>query len=802
MLSNYLKIGFRNLIKQRSFTVVNVIGLAFGLSSFLLISEYVRFERSYDTFHEEAENLYRLSTLELVNGKVNSKDAMAYQQGARVLYEELPEISNFTTTYTLDGITFRKGTKVFKEKNIVTADTNFLEIFTYPIISGSVRDMLKEPYSIVLTKSKAEFYFGDEDPVGQTIELLDDFNRSCLVTGVIEDVPDNTHYNFDILISHRTLEKRWDFTSWNANNYYGYVVLEEGAEYEQVNNKVRGLSQKYLGEETTSIFDISPVTDIYLKSDYTYESSIPGNENAVIFMSIISIFILIIAWVNYINLSTARAMQRAKEVGMRKVIGAYRRQLLAQFLLESMLVNLVAALVGLLISEAVLPFYNSLIGTTLTSHVWNYPPFMQKLFIFFIIGTLVSGFYPALVLSNFPPITTLKGSFNTSKAGVKLRKGLVIFQFATSIVLIAGTFTVYRQLNFMQSRDLGISIDYVVGLLLPDFDDEEAESFLSSVQAFKDEMGSHSAIEAIGATSNLPGGTSADINSTTNEMRLVGISDYIAGTTYMQWNDDHFLEAVGMTLVHGRNFDRTNPADSQAVMVNQAFLRKFDLPDEEKALNEIVDVGWGGGFRIIGIVKDYNRMSLKAPVEPTVYMPDLNPSNLVIKLKPEQYRVGLDFLEEKWRQHFPDNPIDYSFLDQRFDSLYQQDKRFGEVYLIFSVLAILIATLGLFGLTSFIATQRTKEVGVRKVLGASVPSIIGIFFKDFITLLMIAAIIGVPAVYFSMSLWLEGYAYRIDFPWLFAALAVIIVIAFALLTVGVQTFKVAVLNPANTLKYE
>ncbi len=802
MLSNYFRIGSRNLVRQKLFTFINVAGLAFGLSAFLLINEYVRFERSYDSFYDKSDQIYRLSTLEIANGKVDAKDAMAYPQGARVLYEELPEVTNHTTSYKFDGITFRKDGKVFREKNVVSADSNFLQVFTYTVLHGSINDMLKKPNSLVLTRSKAQFYFGDENPVGQTIELLDHYNRLFTVTGVIADVPDNTHYKFDILVSHITIKDRADFTGWNANNYYGYVVLDATANYDIVNGKINALSKKYLGDDTSSIFDISPVQDIHLKSDYTYESEMPGNENAVSFMAIISFFILVIAWVNYINLSTAKAVQRAKEVGLRKVIGAFRGQLMLQFLLESLMVNFIAALLALLISELSLPYYNSLIGTSLTNHVWLYPPFIQSLLVFFIIGTLVSGFYPALVLSGFTPATVLKGKFSNSKSGVNLRKGLVVFQFTASIVLIAGTLIVNKQLQYMQDKDMGISVDYVIGFLLPQVDEAQEEAHGTRMVTFKEELRNHSAIESIGATSNLPGGSSSDINSTTNEVRIIGLTEPIPGTTYVQFNDDGFLDAVNMQLVAGRNFDRTNRADSNAAMVNQAFLRKFNIINPDSVLNEYVDMNWGDGFKIIGIVKDFNRMSAKSAIEPTVYVPQLSPKNLVVKLKPQQYKAGLDFVESKWQEFFPDTPLDYTFLDQRFNRLYEQDERFGEVYLIFSILAILIATLGLFGLSSFIALQRTKEVGVRKVLGASVPSIITIFYRDFIILLAISAHIGTPVVYYSMNFWLENYAFRIDFPWLLSLVSIIIVVAFALITVGWQTYKVAVLNPANTLKYE
>ena len=801
MLRNYFKIGARNLAQQKLFTFINVIGLAFGLTAFLLINEYVKFERSYDSQFEKSSQLYRVATVEKINGVAHTKDANAYSLSANVLFDDLPEVVGFTSTYKFDGLTFRMGDKVFRESNIVTADTNFLDLFTHKVLLGSKADMFKEPYSVVLTKSKAEFYFGNETPIGQTIDILDNYNRPFKVTGVLEDVSDNTHYKFEILVSHRSIESNWDFGSWNANNYYGYVILEKGINYLDLEEKLAQLSKKYLGENTDSFFDLFPIQGIHLKSDYIFEPEATGNATAVDFMALISIFILFIAWVNYINLSTARALQRAKEVGLRKVIGAFKSQLIVQFLLEALMVNSVAALLALIIAEASLPYYNSLIGTELTDHIWNYLPFLQNLMLFFIVGTFISGFYPAVVLSSFKPAVVLRGTFSKSKAGTNLRKSLVVFQFVASIVLIAGTLIVYKQLKYMADKDIGISIDYVIGFLLPEVDREQRKAHKVLINSFKEELKNHSAVDVVGGTSNLPGGSAVDINTTTDAVRIVGITEEKDGITYVQWNDDFFLDAVGMQLLAGRDFDRKIISDSSAIMINEAFLQKFNISNPDSVLNHKMEI-WGGEFNIIGVVKNYSRMSLKSAVEPTMFMPDLTPNNLVVKLKPAQYQAGLEFIESKWKAFFPDSPLDYTFLDQRFKRLYQQDERFGQVYLIFSVLAILIATLGLFGLSSFMAIQRTKEVGVRKVLGASIPSIITIFYKDFIILLSISALLAVPAVYYSMSLWLETYAFRIEFPWLLAVVSILIVTFFALITVGWQTFKVAVLNPANTLKYE
>jgi len=804
MLRNYFKIGTRNLVRQKLFTFINVIGLAFGLSAFLLINEYVKFERSYDSQYEKSSQLYRVATVEKINGVATVKDANAFSHSANVLFDELPEVVNFTSTFKFDGLTFRMGDKVFRESSIITADTNFLDLFTYNVLSGSKAEMLKEPYSIVLTKSKAEFYFGHENPIGQTIDILDHFNRPFKVTGVIDDISDNTHYKFDVLMSHRSIEGRRDFGSWTRNNYYGYVELGSGVNNKKLDQKLAQLSKKYFGDESNDYFDLYPIQAIHLNSDYIFEPEATGNASAVGFMSLISFFILIIAWVNYINLSTARALYRAKEVGLRKVIGAFKGQLIVQFLLEALMVNLIAAVLAFIIAEVTLPYYNSLVGTILTDHVWNHLPFLQNLLFFFVIGTFVSGFYPALILSGFRPAIVLKGNFSKSSQGTLLRKGLVVFQFTASIVLIAGTLIVNKQLKFMADKDIGISIDYVIGFLLPEVDRHQRQKHSVLVNSFKEELRNHSAIDVVGATSNLPGGSATDINTTTDPVRIIGVTEEKDGITYVQFNDDYFLDAVSMQLLAGRDFDRNILSDSSAILINEAFLQKFNIYNPDSVLNHKMKI-WGGEFKIIGVVKDYSRMSLKSAVEPTLFMLDINPDNpdnLVIKLKPEQYLAGLEFIELKWKEFFPDAPLDYSFLDQRFKNLYQQDERFGQVFLIFSILAILIATLGLFGLSSFMAIQRTKEVGVRKVLGASVGSIVTIFYKDFIILLAISALIGIPAIYYSMSFWLANYAFRIDFPWPLAAVAIFMVTLFALVTVGFQTYKVAILNPASTLKYE
>ncbi len=805
MLNNYFKISVRNLIRQRLFTTINVVGLAFGLAAFLLINEYVRFEKSYDGFFKQSDQLYRLSTLSVVNGQIETKDAMMTHPAAMNMSKEMPEILNYTNSWKLGEVVFRKDQSVVYEE-VVSADSNFLHLFTYEVLQGDRETMLKQPNSLVFTKTKAREYFGDTDPVGQTVEVLGSYNRSFEVTGVIEDVPENTHYKFDVLMSEGSLVHRRDYMEWNWNNNYTFLLLDKNTNMSALREKIDAFCKKTYGEETTEFYDVHPIQDIHLKSDFTYEPEINGSEKAVSFLTVISIFILIIAWVNYINLATARAADRAKEVGLRKVIGAFKAQLVWQFLFESMLVNLLAALFAIGIAELFLPYFNALVGKQIAFHVWESQPFLINLTIFFFIGSFLAGFYPSLVLSGFKPVVVLKGKFRSSKKGATLRKGLVIFQFAASITLIAGTLVVFQQINYMQGKDLGISTDYVVGITIPRVEQDRREEHRSKIGAFKDELRQHNSVLGVGSTSDLPGGGSSDISSTTTSVGIVGHSDQKRGTTYLQSIDDNFIPTLNMTIVAGKNFDRNRASDSVAVMVNEAFLRKLNIPNAEDVVDELVQFGDSDDepqtFYLLGVLKDFNRTSLKTEVEPTVYWPALNPYTIVVKLNEGDYQTGLQFIDDTWGKFFADSPLEYTFLDQRFQDLYDQDRRFGDVSRAFSIMAILIAMLGLFGLSAFMSVQRTKEVGVRKVLGAGLINIILIFYKEFLKLLAVAAIIGTPLTYYAMNSWLGNYAHRIAFPWYLIALATVVVVLFALVTVGYQTYKVAILKPTKTLQYE
>lgn len=805
MLRNYFKISLRSLLKQKAFTAINIIGLAVGLAAFLLIRQYVLFEKSYDTFFAEPDQLYRLTTDQVVNGVLGTRDAMSFAPSGKALVDEIPEIIEATTTYKFDDLIFQKGESVVTEEHTLAVDEHFLNLFTYPILNGSRENLLSEPNTIVLSESKARFYFGDENPVGKSIRIYPPFGRDFKVEAVIADPPQNTHYRFDMLISLATMKDRLDDDAWNGFNYYTYLKLAKDADLEKVTALMPALSKKYIGEDPNLLFNIQPVTSIHLHSDFTFEPEIHGNEKAVSFLALISIFILVIAWVNYVNLSTARAIDRAKEVGIRKVVGAQKRQLVIQFMLEAMLINLFGACLAVGLAELCLPYFNNLVGKVILEHTWSSPSFYPNLGLFFLAGTVLSGVYPAVVLSSFRPVQVLKGKFRNSSQGVLLRKGLVVIQFAASLALIASTFIVYQQVNYMRTKDLGMNIDQVIGFRNPRIKEGEFEMQKQKRIALMDELKKQSTVKGAGLISNLPGGGSSDVSSSSGGVKIVGRTDRLEATTYIQSFNDEAIGVLDIKILFGRNFDRNLAIDTANVIVNEAFIRRFGLNPTDSLIGEKIQFGRdpeNDKYTIVGIVQDANRSSLKNEVEPSVFFLDNTDNYCLVKLDADHLQEGLKTVHATWESIYPGQPLKYSFLDERFEGLYQEDKRFGEVFGSFAFLALVVAMLGLFGLSSFMAVQRTKEVGVRKVLGASVVHIVTSFYKDFFGLILISFMIGAPLIYFGMNNWLNEYAYRIDFPWLYLFLSLGIVLALALLTVGYQVYKVAILNPAKSLRYE
>ncbi len=690
----------------------------------------------------------------------------------------------------------------------MTADTNFLDHFTYRVIYGDRATMFAAPLNVVLTQSKARAYFGDIDPVGKTLEVMSPFQVTATVTGVVEDLHEgNTHYPFHLLVSDITLANNQDYKNWDWDNYYVYVHLSPQADLKSLQAKADILAREQYGEDTESYWNLHPVEDIYLTSDFNYEASTLGSQKVIDFMKVISIFILAIAWINYINLSTARATDRAKEVGLRKTVGAERSQLIAQFLFESFLLNLCGAVLALVFAQLVVPFFNDLVGKEILTFIWT-DLSLAWIVAFIISGTILAGFYPAMILSGFHPIVVLRGKFKNSKRGIILRKGLVIFQFVASLGLITGTGIIFTQLQYMRNADLGMAKDAMITTTVPPSSAEtreQYEQFLVKYNSFKETLRTHASILAVGATSNVPGGVDADINATTSSMTLIGKSDPVSGTTYGQYNDDNFLDAAGIGLIAGRNFDNSLSSDSNAIVVNRAFLKKFDIPRVEEVVDMKLRMGGGEDadvYVIRGVVQDFNRTSLKKQIEPTIYFKSRGTRNVVVRIQPRQFDEALAYLQKTWNDFYPNHPFIHTTIDQRFASLYQKERQFRDVFASFSIFAIFVALLGLFGLSSFLSKQRSLEMSIRKVFGASISNIINLFYKDFFILILIAAVIAVPLIFVGMNNWLDNYAYRIDFPWLLALVSLFLLCLMAFVTVGYQVFKVASTNPAKIMRQE
>jgi len=803
MLSNYFKISIRNLLRHKGYAAINVLGLAIGLAAFLLLTEYIRFEKSFDRYHKGSERIYRLIMDQIVDGQMGTRDAMSFAPSGKVLQDEVPEITDYTLTAKPNKLTFKKGETLVTESCVLWVDEHFLDVFQYEVLHGD-KTQLVEPNSIILTQSKARFYFGEADPVGQYIHLYSGFDKEFKVVAVIEDVPLNTHYPFDLLLSLTTVNDFVESSGWNNNEFYTYLKVESGTDLKTLDSKLISVRDKYIGKNSTLFFNLQPVADIHLFSDFIFEPQAHGSYKTVKFLQLISVIILLIAWVNYINLSTAKSLDRAKEVGLRKVIGARKVQLQFQFLTEALLINTLGALLAILITILVAPYFNFLIGNEVIHDIYLSGSFLINLCLFTILGTLIAGFYPAFVLSNLNITSIVKGEFRTSKRGVILRKALVTTQFSASVILIAGTIIVSQQVEYMLSRDLGLDTDQVIGFMFPPIGVNYEKDHQQKL-TFLQELEKSWLIKGTARISNLPGGGSRDINAVGRGIQVVGLTDIVEGTNYYQLIDDKLLDLLDIQILNGRNFKKDFSPDTSGVLINEAMVEWLGLRVSDELINQKIKLGTGENTKtltIIGIVGNVNRSSLKNEVEPTMYSLWTDPGKAVVKISSENIRESLEYVETTWKEFFPTESLNYSFLDERYGQLYEEDQRFEAVFRTFSAFALFVAILGLFGLSAFMAAQRTKEVGVRKVLGASIMHIVSLFYREFLILIVVAAVVSVPLVYLFMNGWLENYAYRIDFPWYVMVLSVLIVLFSAFVTVGYQVWRVALLNPARTLRYE
>ena len=800
MLKNYLTSVLRYVSRNKVFTFINVLGLAIGMMACMLITQYVMHEFSYDDFHEKKARIFRMQQDRYENGELATRWAAGCAGIGPDMKANFPEVETYVRLHGT-GAMLSYGDVYFKEEDVYFCTENFFKIFSIKLLAGEDSTVLKDPFKIVLSQSLAKKYFGNEDPVGKI--LKNNGREDYQVTGVFEDLPVNTHMQINALMSFESLIKLQNnpMLSWSWDGFMTYVLLNENANVKDVEAKIPALAERQAGEEMKRFnagikFQMQPITDIHLDSNFMFEFKPNGNRQSAYFLSIIAILILVIAWINYINLSTAKSVERAREVGVRKVMGGFRGQLIRQFLFESVLLNTIAVLISIALVILLTPSFSDLTGRQL-----GYLLFKQNLFWVWIGalifgGALLSGIYPAFVLSSYRPVDVLKGRFKNTSAGVNFRKGMVIVQFICSITLIVGTFTVYRQIRFMQDQALGVDIDQTLVIQSPSVTDS---TYQQKFQVFKRQIQQHPEVVAVTASTEVPG---RQPGWNAGGIRRLSQSEGEAKQYRIIMMDHDFMPLYGLKAIAGRPFSGESTNEYDNVLINESAYRLMGFKKPEDALNDQIFF-WGDTFRIVGVVKNYHQESLKKAFEPLIFRYNEAPGGLYsIKFDPDQVKESLVKFEETWKAVFPGNPFIHYFLDDRYNQQYQADQQFGKVFGIFSSLAIFIACLGLFGLSSLTAIQRTKEIGVRKVLGASVTGILTLVSKDYILLMLIAVVLSVPAAWWIMDAWLADFAYRIPLTWWIFAAPSLVVIAIALLTVSIHTLKAARTNPAQSLRYE
>lgn len=804
MFKNYLKIAFRNLLRHKGFSIINILGLAIGMAVCILIMQYVSYEQSYDRFNHNYKNVYRVLFKIYHNNELKVECAAAVPAVGPAMKDNFPEVLDYCRAFPVSGIMTWQD-KSFREEKMQVVNPSFISIMYFPLVKGDPETALDGPFKAVVTESAAKRFFGEKDPIGQTITWDGDNNFE--ITGVCIDVPENSHIKFSFLFSHDTIRGFWGDdvdTAWGWYDFNTYVLLKDGTDPQEFDKKFADWLLKEKGEEWRKDghyyeFPLQPLASIHLYSDLLQESEPKenGDGTAVRFLTLIAIFILVIAWVNFINLSTSKAMERAKEVGVRKVTGAVKQELIRQFLVESFLINLIAIVISIVLVEISLSYFKQLTGSNMTALILVSSGLWVWLVILILTGSFLSGLYPAFVLSSYQPINVLKGSFSKGNKGNLLRKFLVVFQFTISVSLIAGVLIVLNQLSYIRNRDLGINIEQILVL-------KGAKVFFSDslrtgqIEQFRAEMNNLAEIKEFSASTNVPGieifwGNGSRSEDQSEEDNLV---------IYLVGCDAGFIPCFDLKLLAGRNFDTEIDRNYAAAIINKAALARYGFADAVTAVGKKVFLG-EREMEVIGVIDDFNQMSLKTNIIPLMF-PYLANNNrfFSMKINSNDLSKTIDTIKLKWDNIFPGNPFDYFFLDEYFDLQYRKDIQFGNVFGIFAGLAIFIACLGLFALASFSAMQRTKEIGVRKVLGASVSSIVKLLSLDFFKLVFISILIAIPITYYVMNSWLQSFAYRITIGWWIFLLSSLIVTFIAAATISYQSIKTAISNPAKALKYE
>ena len=812
MFKNNIIIAFRNLIRKKGYSFINIAGLAIGIASSVMILLFVQDELSYDRNHEKADNIYRVALRASMQGN-RLHAPITPAPLAETVIRDYPEVVNAVRFFNFDAApVIRRGDRSFVERSFVWADSTVFDLFTFPVIKGDPATALSRPNTMVLTESAVNKYFGDEDPLGETLEMGND-RIPFEVTAVIEDLPGNMHFSFDVMASFVTTD-HYANEFWISNNYYTYLLLDESAEPSDLEAKFPEMLEKYMGPQIEMFmggtlqefyesgeewgYYLQPLTSIYLHSDLQPEIQANGSMTTVIVFSIIALIILVIACINFMNLSTARSAGRAREIGLKKVVGSSRSQLINQFLGESVFLSFISLLFALVLVELFIPAFNNLAGKELAIHyfsTWYTIPAL--LFVGVFVGFL-SGSYPAFFLASFKPVAVLKGKLQTGLKSASLRSALVVFQFVITIALFISTFTVYRQMNYISSKDLGMNPENVMVI-------HRAGAIpAQQSEAFSQELENHSNILATSRAHAIPATPFSG-----NAFRPEGSPASRQHIVSNAWVDMNYAGVLELELVEGRFFSRDYASDTLAIVLNETAVSYLGLSNPVVG-KRVYQTAAGGtaeapedlAFTVVGVVRDFNFESLHQTINPVILSPGDWGGYIIAKVQPENISSTIEVVNKTWDEFVDDQPFEYSFLQDDLQSAYRSEEQAGMIFSIFSLLSIFIACLGLLGLASFTTQQRTKEIGIRKAMGASAGSVMILLTKEINRLVLISTVVAWPLAWYFMKNWLDNFAYRTNIGFGVFIAASLLTYVIAILTVSFQAYRAARLNPVDTLREE
>ena len=806
MLKNLITYSLSSFKRQRSYIIINILGLSIGIACSLLIALYVINEASYDKYNKKKDRIYRAD----LNGKIGGQEVTIYATPAIMgptILKEFPEIEDYLRMTGRGPTVIEYNNQTFTEEHIIEADSSFFNFFTIPVLKGDQVNLLNAPYKVVLSESTAKRIFGNENPIDKPIKIGSDTIRYT-VSGVMADVPENSHFEANILSSFMT-NPRSKEPVWLNNSFSTYFLLKPNVNFKTVEDKIPELLKKYIGPEVQQYMGITledfiaqgnkyryflqNLTDIHLDPSIQQEFKPASDPKYLIIFGSVAILIVLIAAVNFMNLSTAQASRRAKEVGIKKISGSTRGMLITQFLSESFILSLISMLFAIIIIKVTLPYFNDLLDSKLTLGLFRNWYTIPGLILFTAFVGMLAGSYPAFFLSSFSPYDVLKGSVKNSMNNGRLRRILVVFQFAVSILLIIGTMIMYRQIYYMINKDVGFNKEQLIVI-------NRAEAVGQKMKPFKENVKNIPGVINISSSTAVPGRSNNN-----NGYMMEGRKDetFLSMTS---WVDYNFLDTYGMTLVSGRNFNESYTSDKEACLINETALKNFNITDLEKArFMEPRDSGKIAYLPIIGVMKNFNFESLRNPIGPYIFKfqnDNMLWGYITVRLSAQNYSKTINAIEDVWKEYVSNNPLQYYFVDEDFEQMYIQEKRNAQLAVIFSILAVFVATLGLFGLTSFTVEQKTREIGIRKAMGSSVPGIYVAISKEFIILVSVSALIAWPLIYYISAKWLENFYYKINpGPFIFIA-GLAIALGIATLTISYRILKAARINPAQSLKYE